>query len=132
MEDIDGKTLEASIEELANLIVGSERVVIFTGAGISTESGIPDFRGPDGLWTKYDPSDFTYQKIVTDPEARKRLWRMKDTVGFTWEDFQPNPAHNAVAELEQLGKLDCTWTAFTRRQGTPTTRSSSSTATCSG
>jgi NAD-dependent deacetylase len=107
MDDVGAKTQEELVEELADRIVESERVVVFTGAGISTESGIPDFRGPDGLWTKYDPSDFTYQKYVTDPEARKRLWKMKDIVGFTWDDFQCNAAHHAVAELERLGKLDC-------------------------
>ncbi|NIV73414.1 MAG: hypothetical protein GWN37_00855, partial [Gammaproteobacteria bacterium] len=53
---MDDKALEESIEEIADLIVGSKRIVVFTGAGISTESGIPDFRGPDGLWTKVDPN----------------------------------------------------------------------------
>jgi NAD-dependent deacetylase len=107
VENTDSKTRKELIEELADLIVKSQKIVVFTGAGISTESGIPDFRGPDGLWTKYDPSDFTYQKYISDPEVRKRMWKMKDLVGFSWKDFQPNPAHHAVAELEQLGKLDC-------------------------
>ncbi|MCJ7521569.1 MAG: NAD-dependent deacylase [Dehalococcoidia bacterium] len=103
----DSKTLDELMEELADLIVKSQKVVVFTGAGISTESGIPDFRGPDGIWTKYDPSDFTYQKFVGDREARKRIWKMKDMFGFSWNDFQPNPAHYAIAELEKMGKLDC-------------------------
>ena len=107
MENTDSKTIEELIEELADNIVESKKVVVFTGAGISTESGIPDFRGPDGLWTKYDPSDFTYQKYVTDSETRKRMWKMRDIIGSSWNDFQPNPAHHAVAELERLGKLDC-------------------------
>ncbi len=107
MSETGGKTLEELIEALADLIVKSERVVVFTGAGISTESGIPDFRGPDGLWTRYDPSDFTYQKFVSDLETRKRIWKMKETIGFGWNDVQPNPAHNSIAELERLGKLDC-------------------------
>lgn len=101
------KTLEASIEELANLIVQSQRIVVFTGAGISTESGIPDFRGPDGIWTKFDPDDFTYQKFVGDREARKRLWRLHESMGFRFGDVEPNLAHRAIAELEALGKLDC-------------------------
>ncbi len=101
------KTLEDSIEELANLIVESQRIVVFTGAGISTESGIPDFRGPDGLWTKVDPSDFTYQKFVGDRETRKRIWRMHESMGFRFDDVDPNRAHHAIAELEKLGKLDC-------------------------
>ncbi len=107
MDNEGSKTREQLIDELVELIVESQRVVVFTGAGISTESGIPDFRGTDGLWTKYDPGDFTYQKFISDPEARQRLWKMRETLGFSWDDFQPNPAHYAVAELEQLGKLDC-------------------------
>ncbi len=102
-----GKTLEELIEEVADLIVRSKRIVVFTGAGISTESGIPDFRGPDGLWTKFDPEDFTYQRFVSSREARKRLWGMSKTVGLSWHDMKPNEAHYAVAELEKLGKLDC-------------------------
>jgi NAD-dependent deacetylase len=104
---MDAKTEEQLISEIADLIIESKRLVVFTGAGISTESGIPDFRGPDGLWTKFDPSDFTYQKFVSDREARKRLWQMNKAVDFGWGDLQPNSAHYAVAELDRLGKLDC-------------------------
>jgi NAD-dependent deacetylase len=107
MQGKSGKTLKELIEEVASLIVSSKRIVVFTGAGISTESGIPDFRGPDGLWTKFDPEDFTYQRFVTSREARKRLWGMSKTVGLSWTDMKPNDAHYAVAELERIGKLDC-------------------------
>jgi NAD-dependent deacetylase len=100
-------TLEETSEEIAQLIVQSQRIVVFTGAGISTESGIPDFRGPNGLWTKVDPSDFTYQRFVGDREVRKRIWQMNTTGGFGFAGVEPNPAHRAVAELEKLGKLDC-------------------------
>jgi NAD-dependent deacetylase len=99
-------TLEESIEEIARLIIESRSIVVFTGAGISTESGIPDFRGPDGLWTKFDPEDFTYQKFVGDREARKRIWRLQQTMGLGF-DVDPNPAHLAIVEMEKLGKLDC-------------------------
>ncbi len=101
------KTQEELVDEIAGLIAESKRIVVFTGAGISTESGIPDFRGPDGLWTKFDPEDFTYQKFVSDREARKRLWQMNKTIGFGWSSLQPNLGHLAVAELERIGKLDC-------------------------
>ena len=101
------KTFQESIEELANLIVDSQQIVVFTGAGISTESGIPDFRGPDGLWTKFDPEDFTYQRFVGDREARKRIWQMHKSTGFRFDNIEPNAAHRAIAELEKLGKLDC-------------------------
>jgi len=104
---MDDKALEESIEEIADLIVGSKQIVVFTGAGISTESGIPDFRGPDGLWTKIDPEDFTYQKFVGDREARKRIWQLNTTMGFGFDEVEPNPAHRAIVELEKLGKLDC-------------------------
>jgi NAD-dependent deacetylase len=107
MQGKSGKTLKQLIEEVASLIVSSKRIVVFTGAGISTESGIPDFRGPDGLWTKFDPEDFTYQRFVTSREARKRLWGMSKTVGLSWTDMKPNDAHYAVVELERIGKLDC-------------------------
>jgi NAD-dependent deacetylase len=101
------KALQEDVEKLADLIVESQRTVVFTGAGISTESGIPDFRGPDGLWKKVDPEDFTYQKFVGDREARKRIWRMHETTGFRFDDVEPNVAHRTIAELEKLGKLDC-------------------------
>jgi len=104
---MDDKVLDEGIEQIADLIVRSERIVVFTGAGISTESGIPDFRGPDGLWTKVDPEDFTYQKFVSDRDARKRIWQMNTTMGFGFAGVEPNRAHAAVVELERLSKLDC-------------------------
>lgn len=99
------KTLDQAIEQIADLIVQAKRVVVFTGAGISTESGIPDFRGPSGIWTKYNPEDFTYQKFLTSAETRRLTWRMLREL--PWLKVLPNPAHLAVAELERLGRLDC-------------------------
>ena len=94
------------IEQLAQLIVESKKTVVFTGAGISTESGIPDFRSPGGIWSKYDPEDFTIQKFLSSPAARKTHWKMFTESGLIME-AEPNPAHYAIAELYQLGKLDC-------------------------
>ncbi len=94
------------IERLARFIIESEKTVVFTGAGISTESGIPDFRGPGGIWSKYDPEDFTIQQFLSSREARKHLWKMSAESGLLSE-AEPNPAHYAIAELHQLGKLDC-------------------------
>ncbi|MBI2916460.1 MAG: NAD-dependent deacylase [Chloroflexi bacterium] len=95
----------AEIQELARLIAACQHLVVFTGAGVSTESGIPDFRGPDGIWTKFNSSDFTFQKFLTSPETRRTSWqRFRANPAH---DAQPNPAHHAIAELERLGKLDC-------------------------
>ena len=94
------------IEQLARLIVESKKTVVFTGAGISTESGIPDFRSPGGIWSKYDPEDFTIQKFLSSPAARKTHWKMFTESGLIME-AEPNPAHYAIAELYQLGKVDC-------------------------
>ncbi len=93
-------------ERVADLIINARRVVVFTGAGVSTESGIPDFRSPGGIWERFDPDDFTYQKFVSDPEARKKHWQMLREGGLTTE-AKPNPAHYAIAELDRLGRLDC-------------------------
>jgi NAD-dependent deacetylase len=93
-------------EKLAQLIVQSRKVVVFTGAGISTESGIPDFRSPGGIWSRYDPEDFTMQKFLSGPAARKTIWKMSIEGGLLAE-AKPNLAHYAIAELYQLGKLDC-------------------------
>ena len=100
------QTLDALAREAAELIAAAERLVVFTGAGVSTESGIPDFRSPGGIWSRFDPEDFTYQKFTTDPEARRKQWRMLGE-GHLTTDAKPNPAHYAIAELYNLGKLDC-------------------------
>src|SRR5579884_2956770 len=92
------------IEELAERIIAAQHVVFMTGAGISTESGIPDFRGPDGTWTKFNPEDFTFQKFLTRHETRVLTWqRFRDNPAH---GAQPNDAHRAIADLEQLGKVD--------------------------
>jgi NAD-dependent deacetylase len=98
--------LEAMAEQVADLILKSKRLVVFSGAGISTESGIPDFRGKDGIWTKMDPEDFTIQRFVARPAVRKMQWKMLAEGGLV-KDVKPNAAHYAIAELEKMGKLDC-------------------------
>jgi len=99
--------MEEQIDRLTDLIVSSKRVVVFTGAGVSTESGIPDFRSPGGIWEQYDPSEFTYQRFVSSAETRKQHWQFYRTGILGSEDAQPNPAHYAIAELWRMGKLDC-------------------------
>jgi NAD-dependent deacetylase len=87
------------------LVERARRIVVLTGAGISTDSGIPDFRGPQGLWTK-DPAaekSATIQAYVSDPELRKRSWqsRLNSPV---WQS-EPNPGHHALVTLERSGRL---------------------------
>jgi NAD-dependent deacetylase len=97
--------LEEQIEAVARLVFTAEKVLVFTGAGVSTESGIPDFRGADGIWSKYDPEDFTIQKFLSDKNARKMQWELLSSGEMSMTRVQPNPAHYVIAELEKLGKL---------------------------
>jgi NAD-dependent deacetylase len=98
---------DSLVEKLADLIVESKQIVVFTGAGISTESGIPDFRSPGGIWSKYDPNVFTLEHFLSDDAARKLLWKVLSDDEFIPRDVEPNAAHYAIAELEEMGKLDC-------------------------
>ncbi|MGA2330752.1 MAG: Sir2 family NAD-dependent protein deacetylase [Syntrophales bacterium] len=98
--------LEGEIIQAADLIVHTRNVVVFTGAGVSTESGIPDFRSPGGIWTRFDPEDFTIQKFLSSPETRKKQWQIL-LEGGLFANAQPNKAHLAVALLEEVGKLNC-------------------------
>lgn len=92
------------IEALAALLNRSERILVFTGAGISTASGIPDYRGPEGVWKTRRP--VYYQDFMSSSEARRLYWRQK------WEDHHefgaatPNAAHEAVVALEKAGKVE--------------------------
>ena len=86
-------------------IAASERVVVLTGAGISTDSGIPDFRGPQGVWTTNPGAEkaATLSHYLADPEVRKAAWRNRLT-SPAW-DAKPNPGHAALVDLERRGKL---------------------------
>jgi NAD-dependent deacetylase len=83
----------------------SERVVVLTGAGISTDSGIPDFRGPNGLWTRNPLAEkaSTLQHYLADPEVRRAAWQNR-VANPAWE-AQPNAGHRALVELERSGRL---------------------------
>jgi len=100
------EVLSGNIGIVADMIVNAKGVVVFTGAGISTESGIPDFRSPGGLWSKFDPEDFTIQRFLASPEIRKKQWHALIEGGLL-ADAEPNRAHCAIAELEKIGKLRC-------------------------
>ena len=91
-----------SVATLRQMIEEARRVVIFTGAGISTESGIPDFRGPGGTWTRVRP--IMFQDFVASPAARREAWRRRFEGDATMRAAQPNRGHRAVALLVRQGK----------------------------
>jgi NAD-dependent deacetylase len=97
--------VDEGIAEVAGWIGSASAVTAFTGAGISTDSGIPDFRGPQGLWTK-DPSAqvlFTIDAYLADPDVRRRAWRQRaDHPAWT---ARPGPGHLALVELGSQGRL---------------------------
>jgi NAD-dependent deacetylase len=93
------------IEETVNLLKDAKKVSAFTGAGISTESGISDFRSPGGVWDRY--RIVTYQEFLASHDARVEYWKMKKELFYEMKDARSNKAHLALAELEKIGKLDC-------------------------
>ncbi len=99
--------MEDKIREVAQLITDSKKIVVFVGAGLSTESGIPDFRSPGGVWDKYDPEDFYFQNFLSNVSSREKYWQMATEMYDAMKDAKPNAGHLAIAELEKLGKLDC-------------------------
>jgi len=92
-------------KQLAQMIISSRYVVALTGAGISVESGIPSFRGSQGLWNKYDPMEFAHiDAFISNPH---KVWNVMKEFGAIFHRAKPNPAHRALAELERLGYLKC-------------------------
>lgn len=96
-----------SIDTVADMIVRSEKIVVFTGAGFSTESGIPDFRSPGGVWDKFDPGELNYPNFMRSEEIREKYWRMHKMMWETIREAEPNSGHYAVSDLYNIGKLDC-------------------------
>jgi NAD-dependent deacetylase len=97
--------LDKKIQQAAEMISQSASTVALTGAGVSTKSGIPDFRGPDGLWTKVDPTKFaSINGFLSDP---KGWWEMALEMAPTIMNAKPNPSHTMLAKLEKMGLIDC-------------------------
>jgi NAD-dependent deacetylase len=95
--------MDELVSQLAGLIAGADAILIVTGAGVSTDSGIPDFRGPKGVWKTEQP--VMYQDFVQDPEARIEYWDQKSRAAAAFNDAHPGAAHRACVDLEAAGKL---------------------------
>lgn len=97
------KQVAEGIKRLQTMLQNSSNAVVFTGAGISTESGIPDFRSPGGLWTKYQPIEF--QDFISSEEMRRESWRRKFATDKIIRQARPNVGHLAIASLYKKGKV---------------------------
>src|SRR6476646_9447288 len=93
----------AKVDDLKQMIADAQCIVAFTGAGISTESGIPDYRSPGGIWTKYRPIDFG--DFLASAEARRETWRRKFASHEVLQKATPNAGHRALARLVEQGKM---------------------------
>jgi NAD-dependent deacetylase len=91
------------LEEFAPKVKNSRAIVFFTGAGISTESGVPDFRSPGGVWTKYQP--VLFQDFLASESARIQHWQLKKATYELFKTVKPNIGHYAICEFEKRGQL---------------------------
>ena len=96
---------ETGIDVLKRLLARSRRAVVFTGAGISTESGIPDFRSPGGIWTQMAPIYF--DEFLASQDARRETWRRRFAMEDVFKSAEPNRGHRAVDALVRRGKVSC-------------------------
>ena len=112
-----------NIEALADMIAQSNKIIVFTGAGFSTESSVPDFRGPQGVWEKFDPSELNLQNFLRSEEIREKYWQVHKLFWETVREAEPNSGHYAVTEIHNMGKLDAVITQNTdglhQKSGTP-------------
>ena len=91
------------LEEFARRVSKSEALVFFTGAGISTESGVPDFRSPGGVWSKFQP--VLFQDFLASEAARVQHWQLKKATYELFKTVKPNIGHQAICDFEQRGQL---------------------------
>lgn len=96
---------EEKLVKLADWIKESKRVIVFTGAGVSTESGVPDFRSPGGIWDRFDPKEMTFQKFLSSQDSRRKYWELFHICWKEFDGVQPNRAHQVIEILEEYGKL---------------------------
>lgn len=112
------------LERLREMVGSAKRIVAFTGAGISTESGIPDFRSPGGIWTKYQPIYF--DDFMSSEEMRREAWRRKFATDETMTRAEPNAGHRALAKLVEQGRMSAIITqnidGLHQRSGVPEQR----------
>ncbi len=99
------KDLRSGVEQLGNMIAEAACIVPFTGAGISTECGIPDFRSPGGLWTRNRP--IAFDEFVSSADARAEAWRRRFAMEETFAAAKPGRGHRALASLYKAGKTPC-------------------------
>jgi NAD-dependent deacetylase len=92
-----------TIERVAQWLADAKRAVVFTGAGMSTESGIPDFRSPGGVWSQNKP--VYYSDFLRSPEARFEYWRQKALAAGDFERAEPNAGHQTIARWESEGRV---------------------------
>jgi NAD-dependent deacetylase len=96
-------SLPSMVERVASWLCKARHAVVFTGAGISTESGIPDFRSPGGVWSRNRP--VYYEDFLASPQARFEYWRQKSEAAYDFERAEPNSGHLTIARWEQIGRL---------------------------
>lgn len=95
---------DSGLVKAARILRESRRLVVLTGAGVSTESGVPDFRSTSGIWARFDPSEFQYERFLRDPAG---FWHMRAKLMETLDlaNAKPNPAHAAISAASQSGRF---------------------------
>jgi len=101
------KPTHKEIAGMADIIRSARRIAILSGAGTSTESGIPDFRNAPAFWRRFGAEEMTYQHFLSRADIRERYWEMERQLRRLIEEAQPNDVHHAAARLERMGKLSC-------------------------
>jgi len=94
------------IASVAEIVAASKKCILFSGAGMSTESGIQDFRSPGGLWEQWNPDELTFDKFMSSRASREHYWGFSRAIWPIMATAKPNPGHFAITELYKMGKLD--------------------------